>query len=184
MLQSCSGQKGPQLQDVSIKDHIGAVHDLQQYKDYNALVFLSFGIGCPIVGKLTIDFENLSVKFPKMKFFFIDANIHHTVRDLSVYARDVNLKLPILKDSKQNVSSMLNIKRTGEAIVIDTDTWKSVYHGPVNNRSRGCSFSERTEGSTENYLRNALEAFRQGASIVTPRNDVLGCLITFKKNTQ
>src|SRR6185436_11243400 len=86
--------------------------------------------------------------------------------------------LPVLMDETQGVAAMLDVKRTGTAVCIETKGWTVIYQGAIDD--------QLVEGAqkpqpTENYLHDALKHFFAGEPIPASSAVARGCLITFNK---
>ena len=54
--------------------------------------------------------------------------------DLKEEALEYKVSLPILDDTTQEVARSLDIDRTGEALLIDTSSWKILFRGAIDDR--------------------------------------------------
>ena len=127
------------VEDFGLLDHQGAFRQLSyHWKDdqTKAIVLFSHGVGCPLVRKRYQQLHTLAASYaPKgVSFWLLNANAQDAYQDLQREAEDFEVTLPILDDDTQEVARRLGIERTAEAIVIDTETLRMVFRGPLDDR--------------------------------------------------
>ena len=168
-------------EDFGLFDHAGRFHQLSYYhKDpqTKAIVLFSHGIGCPLVRKRYRELEALQEQYESqgVRFWLLNASEQDLRSDLRAEAEEFDVRLPILKDGTQEVARSLGISRTGEAIVIETDDWRVLYRGKIDDR---LSYEKEKPDAGEPYLKNALESLLEGNPITVSRTDAPGCKISF-----
>ena len=169
------------VEDFGLLDHQGAFRQLSyHWKDdqTKAIVLFSHGVGCPLVRKRYQQLHTLAASYaPKgVSFWLLNANAQDAYQDLQREAEDFEVTLPILDDDTQEVARRLGIERTAEAIVIDTETLRMVYRGPVDDR---LGYESEKPEATRHYLVEALEAHLSGKEPNTPEASGPGCQIHF-----
>jgi len=103
---------------------------------------------------------------------------YHSIRE---EVSEFGIDFPVLVDDTQLIGEALDFDRSGEVIVIDTDDWRVVYRGPVNNR---LGYETRRNDANENYLADALDAVVSGQPIEVSIRQALGCIINFPEREQ
>lgn len=169
------------VEDFGLLDHQGAFRQLSyHWKDdqTKAIVLFSHGVGCPLVRKRYQQLHTLAASYaPKgVSFWLLNANAQDAYQDLQREAEDFEVTLPILDDDTQEVARRLGIERTAEAIVIDTETLRMVFRGPVDDR---LGYESEKPEATRHYLVEALEAHLSGKEPNTPEASGPGCQIHF-----
>lgn len=171
--------EGPSVEDFALFDNKGKLFELYRQKQFRAVVLISYGIGCPISRKALPALNDLKEKYEgSVRFLLIDGNTQNGRQELINEAREFGIQIPILKDETQEILKSLNVKKTGEALIVETKTWKVIYRGPINDR-----FGYGTDSlqSQNNYLQNSLENFLGNRPIREPYVPSLGCAITYQK---
>ena len=160
-------------------DQTGAAHELYYHSDAEAIVIMVQGNGCPIVRNVANDFKTVRDAFADkgVKFFMLNANSQDDRSEILAEATDYDYDLPILKDEAQLIAASLDINRTAEVLVIDPDSWRIAYRGPVNNR---VTYERQRKEASEHYLVDALEAVIADAPIETPARAAKGCIVNLK----
>ncbi len=166
--------------NFALIDQNGRFFELYRQAGARAVVFMSYGIGCPMVRKNLISFQQLAEKYATkgVRFFFIDANPQDTRERVIEEAREFNIQVPILLDRTQDVLKSLAVDRTSEVLVFDPRNWSVVYRGPLDDRLN--YGGERAEAS-QSYLKTALDQFLAGDEVSPQSVRSLGCAISFDK---
>ena len=129
---------GP-VQDFALLDHQGAFRHLYYYaKDpaTKAIVLFVQGNGCPLVRKRVPELKRLRDAYAGrgVLFWMINANAQDTRGEVAKEAAEFGIDLPILLDPTQLAAQALKITRTGEAIVIEPNSWRVRYRGAIDDR--------------------------------------------------
>jgi hypothetical protein len=167
--------------DFALLDQEGRFHQLRRRTDSRALVLVTTGNGCPIARESVPKLKALRKKFSgkKVVFWMLDANPQDDRASVVAEANEFNVDFPILLDEAQLVARSLGVKRTAEAICINTKDWTVFYRGAIDDQ---LSIGAKKVAPTENYLEDALAKFLAGEEIATKRTQVAGCLIRFESN--
>jgi peroxiredoxin len=115
-----------------------------------------------------------------VSFLMIDANSLDDRKTLQKDAARYGIDMPILKDETQLVAGSLDIYRTGEALLIDTRTWRIVYRGPVDDR---IYYEVAKAGARQHFLRDAIVALRDGRAVDVAAPSGIGCQVSLGKKT-
>ncbi len=169
--------------DFSLLDHQGNFRHLFYYaKDpqTRAIVLFVQGNGCPLVRKRVPELKRLRDAYASkgVLFWMINANLQDQRDEVVKEAAEFGIDLPILMDETQLVAKGLKITHTGEAIVIEPNSWRIRYRGAIDD-----SLSYETQKPTvqHEYLKEALDAILAGEDIKTKPTVAPGCAITFAK---
>jgi peroxiredoxin len=168
---------GGRVKDFQLPDTNGKVHQLYKMSDKKAIVLMTQGNGCPIVRLAMPPLREVQTTFQSrgVEFFLVNHNLQDTAESVSAESQEFGFGLPILLDKTQAVGEQLGVSRTAEIFVIDTQTWKLVYHGPVDDRLN----YEAQRPVQHHYLADALNAVLAGKPVAKPVVNSPGCLINF-----
>ena len=170
------------VENFALIDHKGRFHEFDYYRrdpDVKALVLFVQGNGCPLVRKRISELSRLRDTFQSKGVLFgmINANPQDERDDLVKEANEFGIDIPILKDSRQLVAGMLGIERTAEALLIDTQTRRIIFRGPIDDR---LSYQTAKPEASVHYLSDAINAHLSGEEITTAKVEAPGCRITIK----
>lgn len=168
---------GERIKDFRLPDTAGKVHQLYKMSDKKAIVLMTQGNGCPIVRLAMPALREVQSAFQSrgVEVLLINHNLHDTAATVIEESTEFGFKLPILLDKTQEVGEQLGVTRTAEIFVIDTQTWKLVYHGPVDDRLN----YEAQRPVQHHYLADALNAVLAGKPVAKAVVNSPGCLINF-----
>ena len=170
----------PLVENFALIDHEGKFHEFDYYRrdpKVKGIVLFIHGNGCPLVRKRIPELNRLRLSYytKGIRFGMLNANIQDERDDILAEAKEFKIKLPILKDSNQLVANMLQVKRTAEAILIDTKAREIVFRGPIDD---SMSYQSGKPEVTKTYLKNAINSFLDGMEISEPKVEAPGCKIT------
>ncbi len=173
-----SDDPGPVAENFALFDHLGKFHELRRESNAQAIVIVSYTIGCPIVRRALPQLEEMRRRFEPsgVRFFLLDSGFQDHRVDLIDEAKRFAIKMPILNDETQEVARSLKIDRSGEALLIDTKTWKIIARGPIDDR---LGYGVDRLKASENSLAENLDNFLKGKKIEVPQKTFLGCALTF-----
>jgi len=169
--------------DFALIDHQGAFRHLYYHaKDPHtrAIVLFVQGNGCPLVRQRVPELKRLRDAYATngVVFWMINANPQDTRAEVIREAKEFAIDMPILLDETQLVAQSLHVTRTGEAIVIEPNTWRIRYRGAIDDR---LGFESRKLEATHAYLKVALDALLAEEAVPTPATAAPGCAVTFAK---
>src|SRR5262245_35819594 len=175
---AAAGSDSLVVDDFACLDQNGAFQRLSRHKDAKLVVLYVFAADCPIVRQNAADLRELMAGFePRgVRFLGLDPAPQDERAAVAAEAKELELALPILLDDTQCVAEMLEIKRTGEALVVSTANWNLVWRGPLDDR---LEYGAQRPAASRHFLREALDALLAGSA---PPKDVppgKGCAITF-----
>jgi len=178
----CSGlaaERSGKVENFSLPDQQGAVHELHGEGRANAVVLVFTSTGCPIVQKSIPKIKALRDEFggKGIMFWLMDSNAQDDKESIAEEARDFKIDLPILIDHSQVVARSMGVKRTAEAICIETKSWTVFYRGAIDDQ---LEYGTERKQAGHNYLESALKNFLAGKKIGPARTEVKGCLFHFE----
>ncbi len=177
---TCGSAAAGKVGNFSLIDHRGQFHELDYYRrDPGTKAFVVFvqGNGCPLVRKRVPELKRLRDEFqPRgVLFAMLNANPQDGREDLVEEAADYGIDMPILKDPTQLVAGMLDIDRTGVALLIDARSSRVVFRGPIDDR---LSYQSEKPAAENHYLRDAIQSILSGEPIAKAELEAPGCRIT------
>lgn len=169
------------VDNFALIDQNGDFHNLYYYSDAPAIVLFIQGNACPIVRNALTDLKAVRDQFKEegVVFFMLNSNLQDNREKIQEEAKAYDIDFPILIDQTQLVGEGLDLHRTAEAIVINTDTWQMAYRGPINDR---IGYESQRQEAKDNYLADAIQAVLKGEEISDAVVKGKGCLIKFAKN--
>lgn len=166
---------GRKIADFSLRDFYGTAHalaDLRQSK-FVAVVFL--GCDCPLarlyaprLAKLADELEPRGVRFVG-----INSNSQDTPTELADFARQHELRFPLLKDPGNRVADQFGAARTPEVFVLDGERVVR-YCGRIDDQF---IVGRRRSEPTRRDLEAALEELLAGQPVSVAETEAAGCLI-------
>lgn len=167
--------------DFGLIDHRGDSHRIYYFdgdKETKAIALFVHGNGCPLVRKRIPQLETMAetLSAEGIRLMLINSNFQDTRDEIAEEAREFSIDLPILIDDDQLVGEMLGLTRTAEIILIDTESWKMVFRGPIDDR---LDYEKELPEARNHYFNDAVSAFLAGEEIPNPVISPVGCLISF-----
>jgi hypothetical protein len=148
------------VSDFAMLDYNGDFHQLSRYLHRDALVLMSYDQSCAEMPQLVSEFAALSENWQAGDVTFLLVNSRGTARDEITLP---DLPLPLLEDSAQLVSEMLNISHAGEVLAFDPQRTTLLYRGSV-------------DGDLENTVATFLEGELDNTVSTPPR----GCELSYE----
>ena len=169
---------GTTVDDFQLVDHTGFAHQLYYYRDAPAIVIMSQGNGCPIVRNAMPAYSAVRDAYAGkgVQFFLLNSNLQDNPQSIAAEAREFGFDVPVLVDEYQLVGESLGVTRTAEVFVIDPDTMRVVYHGPVDDR---VTYEVQKETASKRYLADALDAVLADEEVRVAQADAPGCIVRF-----
>jgi peroxiredoxin len=168
---------GEVVADFKLTDHTGKSHSLYETNSTKPVVVMVQGNGCPIVRHAMISFRQIRDSYADrgVRFLLLNSNLQDNAETISKEVAEFEYPFPVLVDTKQQVGEALQVQRTSEVFVVDPQTRKLVYRGPMDDR---LSY-ERQRPATKHYLADALDAVLAGQRVKVPYADGVGCIVNF-----
>jgi peroxiredoxin len=169
-----------QVDDFACTDHTGVFHRLSRHADARLVVLYVTIDDCPIVAQDSAELGRLMGAFaPRgVRFLGLDPKPEDGRADVARQMAGFGLALPVLMDDTQCVAEMLGVTRAGEALVIDTQSWKLAWRGPLDDRME---YGAQRARPTRAYLGEALEALLAGRPAPADAPAAKGCALTFRE---
>lgn len=160
-------------------DQYGAFHRLSRHADAKLVVLYVFMNDCPIVRLDAGELQALATRFePKVRFLGLDPASQDERPAIAAQAAELGLRIPILQDDTQCVAEMLEVTRSGEALVLAQGQkgWEVRWRGPLDDR---LEYGAQKPEATRHFLEEALTALLEGQPAPEAIPPAKGCAITF-----
>lgn len=168
---------GEIVENFKLTDHTGKARSLYEPNSSKPIVLMIQGNGCPIVRHSVPALKQISDKYASqgVRFLLLNSNLQDNQQSIAKEVEEFVYPFPVLVDQKQQIGEKLSVQRTSEVFVVDPQTKKLVYRGPIDDR---LSY-ERQRPATKNYLIDALDATLAGQDVKVPYADGVGCIVNF-----
>ncbi len=175
---------GKQIEEFSLHDFRGKVHNLSDYKDSKAVVVAFIGIECPLAKLYVSRLEQIAADFGDkgVTVLAIDSNRQDSMTELTGFATRHKLTFPVLKDPDNKVADLFDAKRTPEAYLLDANGVVQ-YYGRIDDQygqhlgENGKRISYQLTEPRRKDLVIAVEETLAGNKISQPLTEAVGCLI-------
>ncbi|MEM7099065.1 MAG: hypothetical protein AAF541_12465 [Pseudomonadota bacterium] len=162
MLGSATVFAAERIDNFRLFDHTGDSHHLYYFSDMQAVVVFVQDASCSTDVKALEALKTTSSKYAEdVSYFGLNATgASRTQVQQAMSAAEI--EIPVLMDGAQLVSQNLQVRRAGEALLIDPETWQVLYRG---NPGKG--------------LQAALAEVTQNEPVTTATTEVEGCELQF-----
>jgi len=166
---------GRSVGEFTLKDYRGKSHSLSDYKESRLVVVAILGTECPLAKLYAPRLQALHEKYRErgVTFLGINANRQDSITEIAAYARDHNIKFPVLKDLGNKVADQLHAVRTPEVFVLD-DKRVIRYWGRIDDQY-GIGYIR--DKPKRNDLAVALDQLLAGKKVSRPLTKAVGCFI-------
>ena len=165
------------MPEFELTDHLGEIHSLDTYKDYELAVFYVQGVGCPIARIALPNYREVRSEYTdqNIAFSMFNSNIQDNLPRIAKEADEFGIDFPILKDEGQSLAKALGVERTAEVFVFNPRTQEVLFRGPINDQ---LGYETQRNNADEWYLKDALDTILAGGSVdMDDIPDSKGCLV-------
>ena len=165
------------IPEFELTDHLGAVHTLDTYKDYEYAVFYVQGVGCPIARLALPNYRAVRDEFAakNIAFAMFNSNIQDDLPRIAREAAEFGIDFPVMKDQDQALAKALGVERTAEVFIIDPRSRDVLYRGPINDQ---LGYETQRNEARRHYLIDALNTVLAGGTVDMDNvPDSKGCLV-------
>ncbi|HUY91303.1 MAG TPA: redoxin domain-containing protein [Pirellulales bacterium] len=170
-----TGPVGRKVENFSLRDYRGKVHELTDFAENELVVAAFIGCECPLAKLYAPRLVELAEEFgPRgIAFVAIDANSQDSLAELAAYAQAHKMPFPVLKDAGNAVADQMGAVRTPEVFVLDRERtvryWGRIDDQYVVGRQR--------PAPTREDLKLVLEELLAGKSPSVAETAAIGCYI-------
>ena len=165
------------MPEFELTDHLGEIHTMESYSDYDLAVFYVQGVGCPIARIALPNYREVRDEYSgkNIAFTMFNSNIQDNLPRIAKEADEFGIDFPIIKDEGQQLAKALGVERTAEVFVVDTETLDVLYRGPINDQ---LGYETQRNNASEWYLKDALNTILAGGIVnMDDVPDSKGCLV-------
>lgn len=170
MIAEIAGGQIPTIRLLSQDQKQVALRDVAQGKP--VLVVL-LGTTCPICQKYAGLFAALPEQYPQIQFVGVFTK-WELFEEIAQFKTEYGINFPLLVDKKHKLIKKLGATTTPEVFLMDGQ-WRVLYRGAINNWFY--ALGKARPVVTENYLRDALDAFLAGKDIAIKQTKPIGCVV-------
>lgn len=166
---------GEPVADFQLKDYRGRDVALQEYQKAPAVVVAFLGTQCPLAKLYAVRLQELADRYANRGVIVLGvfANVQDSPSELAAFAKQHNLKYPLLKDVGNVLADQLGAERTPEVFLLDANRIVR-YQGRVDDQY---VIGVQRQRAQREDLRVALDEVLAGKTVSQPRTQPLGCLI-------
>lgn len=166
---------GQTIANFKLRDFRGNWHELDNYRDKQAIVVVFLGTECPLVKLYAPRLEALHQELQKSQAMVIgiNANRHDSISEITRFADQNKITFPILKDVGNVVADAFGATRTPEAFVLD-QTRTIRYQGRIDDQY-GVGVTRQKANRLD--LEEAVREVLAGKEVRKPFAQPVGCLI-------
>ena len=123
-----------EVPNFALLDQNGDFHELYYYGDEKAVVLYTQKNGCSTVRNDMDELKTVRSAYQEkgVQFLMINSTGKDSREEIKKEAEKYDIEFPVLEDKAQLAAEALQLYRSGEAIVLDPETWSVSYRGPVN----------------------------------------------------
>ncbi len=165
------------IPEFELTDHLGEVHTLETYQEYDYVVFYVQGVGCPIARIALPNYREVRDEYAdkNIAFSMFNANIQDNLPRIAKEAEEFGIDFPIMKDQEQLLAKSLGVERTAEVFIINPRTQEVLFRGPINDQ---LGYETQRVSASEWYLKDALNTVLAGGTVnMDDIPDSKGCLV-------
>ena len=165
------------IPEFELGDHLGEVHTLDSYQDYEYVVLYVQGVGCPIARLALPNYRAVRDEFAprNIAFAMFNSNIQDDLSRIAREADEFGIDFPIMKDQGQALAKALGVERTAEVFIVDPRSRDVLYRGPINDQ---LGYETQRNEAREHYLIDALNTVLAGGEVnMEDIPDSKGCLV-------
>jgi peroxiredoxin/mono/diheme cytochrome c family protein len=173
---------GRKVDAFELQDYRGTKHALSDYRDRKLVVLAFLGTECPLAKRYGQELARLADKYePRgVAFLGVNSNVQDSITETAAYARQHDIKFPILKDVANKLADALGAQRTPCVFVLD-DRQTIRYAGRIDDQY-GVGYVRREPERHD--LQVALDELLVGHEVSVPLTEAVGCYIGRVKQPQ
>lgn len=169
-------KEAPAKPPVSLRDLGGKEHTPLVVGDAKAHVLVFTTTDCPIANGYVPEIGSIAKDFAEqgVRVFAVHVDADLTAEAARKHAKEYDLTVPVLIDTKHALVAATGATRTPEAVVLLPDG-SVAYRGRINDLYAG--LGKKRPAPKTHDLRDALTAVLAGKPVAHPRTEAIGCSI-------
>ncbi|MCA9171868.1 MAG: redoxin domain-containing protein, partial [Planctomycetales bacterium] len=163
------------LPKFEMSDARGKVFVNKDFSDASALVVAFLGVECPLAKIYGVRLQEIADQYAAqgVRVMAVNANAQDSITELAAYAKQHQLRYPVLKDVGNRFADAVKAERTPEIFVFD-GKGQLQYRGRVDDQY-GIGYVRETP--QQHDLKRALDELLAGKPVSQPRTSAPGCII-------
>ncbi len=115
-------------------DHQGTAHELYYHRQAPAVVIMLHDTQCTHSTAEVAQFARLQARYQEagVRFYLLSSSAGQQRTELAASAAALEIRAPILDDRSQIVGEGLGFAHSGEALIINPETWEAEHRGHIN----------------------------------------------------
>lgn len=174
-------QSADKIQDFTLPDAIdGQPFSLSQYQDAKAVVVIFTSLYCPYAKLYEDRIATLVDQYYSEDFRFVLINPNNPENSMAEAmpnmideVKRLQLDIPFLSDSAQEVASLMGAQKTPEAFILlpRNGSFRIAFHGGIDDNP------QVEKDVKHHYLRDAIDAVTSNRPVASASTYVTGCMI-------
>lgn len=140
-------------------------------------VLLLISTECPLARLYAERCQSLSSQWPEVDWVLVSVTPQDGPVDMQQFVKDMNLSLPLLKETSGVLVDALRIERVPTAVLRSADG-RVLYVGRIDDQYE---VGQRRNAPTSTELQDAIQACIEGKPVPVTRTEAPGCLITRRR---
>ena len=167
---------GRPLGTFSAQDYRGRAWTEKDFEEAPILIVAFLGVECPLAKLYGPRLQRIADDYADrgVRVLGVDANQHDSLTEIAAYARQHDLRFPLVKDLNNTLADRLGAKRTPEVFVFDRGRTVR-YHGRIDDQYAIGGRSKPSPSREE--LRAAIDDLLADRAVQTAETEAPGCLI-------
>jgi len=129
---------------------------------------------CPMCINYSSVINNINKKIKTLNTLCIIPSKHYSIEEIKEFISTYKLNYPILIDSKNNISNLLNATTVPEVFLIDNNG-QIKYNGAIDNWA--IELGKNRGLTTEHFLLDAINEVAEGKTVTMKYVKPIGCII-------
>jgi peroxiredoxin len=150
------------VENFALLDHQGRFHELRQYGDARAVVFIGASSTCAQMLDELPRYQLLRTTWERqgVAFVAIASSPQESLQSVRTMDEAYHLELPILLDESQLIAENLGLSRAGEIVVIEPQRLHVMYRGGLDSRANPTESGQEQESdpASSSALADTLQA--------------------------
>ncbi len=170
-----ASQVGKKIEAFSLSDFRGKEWTLDEVKDKRLVVVAFLGTECPLMQHYAPRLQELADKYQSqgVAVIGINSNRQDSLTELTHFARQAKLEIPLLKDPSNKIADQFEASRTPEIYVLDQSRIVR-YQGRIDDQF---TVGIQRKDADHAYLVDAIEDLLKGDKARVEYVEPVGCLI-------
>ncbi len=131
--ESAAAATPAKVDNFRLVDEIGRSHELYALKDAKAVVVVMQTVGSDDMRKIAPELEKVRAEYASkgVEFMMMNSSPDATRDAVAADVKALGVNMPVLMDELQLVGGQMGASKSSEVFVIEPNTWKIAYRGPL-----------------------------------------------------